>query len=474
MVDGRIDGFMAISLGKDPPKCLTTGDSSVVALRAVQTVLRDTHFDPFPQNTPVRGIVRVLNNLPVSMRIGIADWVSKSIGRLASDFEKTDMKKAAEWVVSGYPNREYPGVVIGAPGLAATFLCGLTGFPFLPQHLLLNARRDMNYDDAQAYLDAGKEIGQKLVDKNPGIEATVHFDPVHDRFLIGRVVFVRTKFSELPEVYKKFIAKKLKPGAMVIMLDCTYPWSRAKISDNLYFQLGGLGGFTDRDYIDEIQILRDYRSRWGGTVGGSWKIDLDFETGPESEWGSVGSLLDQTSDLASGLGLNSTRYTHNHPGDLSRAVFRLYRRCWDGPDRPKNIYTGVFSHTEPRFPLVTGALPIWLPFITDENLALADDILSEWRRDEGIEGRVGNAWITLHPSFCAPPDIVSLDQWRTIFGKYFENVVFPGIDPGRYPFDLGSYVAMYPSMVSIAGRNRFDGVPFRKPAYNDLIDLLKV
>jgi len=457
-----------------PPKCLTLGDSAVVALWGVQTVLRQAQFDPFPQNPIVRTIVRGLNNLPVTMRIGIADWISKSIGRQAGHFENIDMEKAAQWVVGGYPEGKYPGVVIGAPGHAASFLCGLTGFPFLTQHLLFNARRDMAYDDAQAYLDAGSEIGKKLVDKNPGIEATVHFDPVHDRFLIGRVVFIRAKFSKLPEAYKNFIETRLVPGAPVIILDCQYKWSRAKISDRLFFQLGGLGGFTDRDYIDEIQILKDYRSSWGAGENASWKIDLNYSTGPESEWGSVGQFNEQASELSKSLGHTPVTCTHHHPGDLSKIVFRLYRKCFEGQSGPKNVYAGVFSHTEPRFPLITGALPMWLPFITDENLGLADDILSEWHEDEGIRHPSGTAWITLHPSFCSPPDVASLDQWRAIFEKYFEHVYFPGVDPGRYPFDLGAYVAMYPAMVSIANANRSHVARFRKPTTSELINQLKI
>jgi hypothetical protein len=80
--------------------------------------------------------------------------------------------------------------------------------------------------------------------------------------------------------------------------------------------------------------------------------------------------------------------------------------------------------------------------------------------------------MTLHPSFCSPPDLVRLDTWKNILGRYFAKVRFPGIDPKRYPFDLGSYVMMYPEMVNIAQREKIHGEPFKKPAYDDLVRFL--
>ncbi len=403
------------------------------------------------------------------MRVKIADWISQSIGHSASDFKNITTRKMAEWVVSGYPEQKYPGVIIGAPGNAVSFLSGLTGFPFLPQPLLFNARRDMGLDDAQGYLDAGVELAGPLCDKNPDLEAIIHFDPVHDRFLIRRVVFIRTKFLDLPRAYRNFIQDKLVPNAPVILLDCQYPWPQAKVNDRVRYQLGGLGGFTPQEYIDEIEPLKAYRERWGADKSATWNIDIPYSDAFESEWGATGDFLDHASDCAKSLGHEVIRFTHEHPADLSKKVFNLYLNSWADSSPPRDVYTGVFTHTDPRFPLVTGALPIWLPFITDENLKIADEILSGWREISGREKPGRTAWITLHPSFCAPPDIVSLESWRTLYEKYFESVRFPGVTPGRYPFDLGSYVMMYPEMMSIGIKNKYPSTPFRTPSISDIV-----
>ncbi len=448
------------------------GDSGVAALLSVQAALQQRHYDPFPQPEPVRVIAKIMNNLPVALRVQIADGISSSIGQPASEFREIDPDILAKWVIDGYPAEKYPGVVIGAPGLAATFLCTLMGYPFLPQSMLHNARRDIQPDDAQGYLDAGREITEPVLEKHPSLEATIHFDPVHDRFLIRRLVFVRMKMRNLPTAYRKFIADRLLPGSPVILVDCRYKWLRAEISDRLYFQLGGLGGISPQEYIEESEQLRSYRREWGATSDASWKIDHEYIEGPESEWGSVGPFLDEAEIAATESGQHPIRITHDHPSLLSERVFRLYSRSWQGHDRPTDVYVSVFTHSEPRFPLVTGCLPLWLPFITDENVRFAGKVLDEWRKLFPVEKPTGTVYVTLHPSFCSPPDIVDLSKWRELFSGYFEEIKFLGIDPGRYPFDLGSYVAMYPAILHEASQAKYPGTPFKRLPLDELEEIL--
>ncbi|MCX6644864.1 MAG: hypothetical protein NTY09_00680 [bacterium] len=453
---------------KHPPPGLTIGDSAVIALRGSWTVLQKSHFDPFPQPEHLRVLARFLNRMPLSWRVKFADYISASIGHPHTDFQKIDPESSARWVIDGFPQKKYPGVILGAPGLAAVFLSGLTGFPYLPQPLLYNARQDMSRDNAQAYLEAGQEIAEPLVKKYPGIEATIHFDPVHDRFLIGRVVFVRLKYLNLPKAYADFIKHRLEPGSPVILLDCKYNWLRAKVADRLYFQLGGLGGISPQEMIDESEALKSYRARWGAPADADWDINYEYSDGPESEWGSTGPFLDEAFELATQSGHKPILASHNHPGELSERIFNLHLNQWTGADKPKNVYIAVFTHTEPNFAYTTGAIPLWLPFITDDNIPLLEEILDSWRRMSGSDNPSGTVYMTLHPSFCSPLDLVSLETWKTILGKYFKEIRFPGIDPARYPSDLGCYVLMYPEMVSLAKKNKFQGNPFKTPSIDDL------
>ena len=454
------------------PPSLTYGDSSVVALRAVQAALERRHFDPFPQPPLARLAAKLLNNLPLAGRILVADRVSASIGHPVSAFATIDPIASARWVTGGYSAERYPGLVLGAPGLAATFLSGLTGFPFLPQPLLYNARRNIRLDDAEGYLNAGRDLAEPLLAEHADIEATVHYDPVHDRFLIRRLVFVRIKFLALPAPYRAFIERRLIPGAPVILLDCSYAWPRAQIAKRLFFQLGGLGGVAPQDYLEESPVLKAYREEWGACKDATWKVKRAFQSGPESEWASSGSFLEEAATCAAKAGHRVIRATHEHPGDLSKIVFNLYRHCWQGSTPPRNVYIGVFTHVDPRFPLVTGFLPLWLPFITDDSLSLAREALSAWRERIPDHRPEGTAYMTLHPSFCSPPDVAPLEAWRSLLSGFFSEVSLLGINPRKFPADLGAYTGMHPAAVAAARRASYSGTPFRRPTVAELEEML--
>lgn len=448
------------------------GDSAVIALMACQSVLSDCHFDPYPQPELARTAAVFLNKLPQQARVKIADYISRTIGHPREDFLKIDPESSARWVTDGYDKPKYPGVILGAPGLSLTFLSGLTGYPYLPQPMLFNARRDIALDDSRGYVEAGMELCKPFLEKHWDMEATIHYDPVHDRFLIRRLVFVRLKYLSMPQAYVDFLLNRLEPGSPVILLDCRYQWPRAEVSERCFYQLGGLGDVPAMDYLEEPPYLKTYREEWGGKSDSGWMVDYPFAEGPESEWGSTGNFLDEAFIAASELGHLPVRVVHSHPGELSGKVFRLYLNCATEQYRIQDVYIASFTHTEPKFPLTSGKLPLWVPFITRDSLNLACDVLEEWWKITGRTTPDGTAWVSLHPSFCSPPDIIGLDEWESRLSKYFRDVKFPGIDPEKYPADLGSYVMMHPALVKITEDEKYPGTAFKKPSVEELAKYL--
>ena len=454
------------------PPSLTMGDSAVVALRGCQSVLEGRHLDPFPQPTYARILGGLVNKFPKNIRILAADRISASIGHPGAYFAGIDPAKSAEWVVRGYPKEKYPGVILGAPGLAVTFLSGITGFPYLPQPLLYNARKDMDPDNAEAHLREGLALASSLLKKFSDIEATVHFDPVHDRFLIRRLVFIRLKYITLPEAYIDFIKNHLEPGSTVILPDCSYPWPRAEVSERCFYQLGGLGGIPPYDFLNEENYLKEYRAEWWGSKNANWKVGHEFRESPESEWGTVGDFIEEAGNVADRLGHRVIRVGHNHPQELSRLVFDLYRKCHAGSSEISGVYLGTFTHTEPRFPLISGLLPLWVPFITNDGLEFSVETIKNWQGTDGISPSRTDAYITLHPSFCSPPDIVNLDEWKSRLGGFFREINFLGNDQSKYPEDLGAYVRMYPDVLKWSGRLAKKEASFKIPTFEKLASVL--
>jgi hypothetical protein len=417
-------------------------------------------------------LAHAMNLLPAAARIRAIDMVSASMGYPPSEFAKIDPPESASWVTSGYVKDKYPGCILGAPGLAVSFLSGLTGFPFLPQPLLYNARFDIKPDDSRACLDAGRKLAEPLLAKYRDVEAIIHFDPVHDRFLISRVVFIRLKYLSIPKAYFDFIRERVDPNGTIILIDCKYPWPIAEVSDRLFFQLGGLGDIPARDYLNETPELVRYREQWGATNNASWKIDAEFVDRPESEWGSTGAFLDDAESLSKSSGLNVVRFRHSHPIELSKAVFNLYEKCRNPEIKSADVYIATFTHTDPRLPLVTGAIPLWLPFITRDNLRFAEEILVDWDKRTKLPSDKRRLFMTLHPSFCSPPDLLTLDEWQRL-RKYLNDFRLLGINPSKYPSDIASYVSMYPAVVRAGVNERLvNGEAYRRPSTAEVMECM--
>jgi hypothetical protein len=326
----------------------------------------------------------------------------------------------------------------------------------------------MARDDAQGVLDAGLELAERVVARNPGVEAIIHFDPVHDRFLISRVIFIRLKYMRLPDAYRDFITRRLAPGSTVILVDCRYRWPLAEVSKAVFFQLGGLGDIPPEDFLAETDILRNYRKAWGAPDDASWRIKGTFVDLEESEWGSRGDFLNDADELAKSAGCRTIRFIHDHPFNLSKAVFSLYERCRSSQMSEPRVYVSSFTHTEPWFPMVTGSTPLWLPFITSDNLKSCGDFLNQWRERLGVTGQRGTVYVTLHPSFCSPPDLVSIESWRGMLSEFFKEIRLLGIDPKRYPADIACYVSMYPAVVREAKKISTGEEMFRKPSGDEI------
>lgn len=456
---------------QEPPN-LTSGDSSVVALKGSWAVLRNKHFNPFPQPLPMRLLGYLINQFPKPVRIRAADIISSTIGHPADNFPDIDLEDAARWVTSGFSSRQYNGCIIGAPGLAAAFLSGLTGFPFLPQPLLFNARKNVDPDNAFEYLTYGSELANKVLMKNPCAEAIIHFDPVHDRFLISKIIFIRFKYIDIPKAYAEFIQEKLTRGATIILLDCAYPWMAADISERLSFQLGGLGDIAPEDYIQEAEYLRKYRQEWRSSNKASWNVPCKFHKAPESEWGSTGIFLDRAEQFALKAGHRVIRFFHNHPQELSDAVFYLYKQCRLQKNSPGKVYIAAFTNIDPLFPLVTDSLPIWLPFITNDSFIFLKKLLEKHLPYVSSTERLETAYLSLHPSFCSPPDLVRLESWLDLLRNYFSEIKLLGVNPTKYPEDFEPYISMHTDAIRIANQYEVKGQLFRKPDFDELERIL--
>ncbi len=341
----------------------------------------------------------------------------------------------------------YDGVVVGAPSGAVSHLASLLRYPFLTQHYLLAFKGHYAPDDSKAYFEDGVNLSKQVLKSNPGIEAIIHYDPLHDRFLITRVNFIRIKLRTLPEQYKEFIRENVKPGGAVVSVKCTYPWLMYPVgteSGQLFYQVGGLGDVAPEEYLNDSERLRKYRRQEGGNPNSPWGLqDIEPIESPESEWGSVGSLNDELEDFCRKDGFRLVEIDFPHPEGFSVLAFKAYKEALKlAQSEMDTVFFDCFTHINPRLNLITHTPSVWLPFICGDSFRFARRMANRISKDCRI-------WLSLHPSFCDPVDLTPIADWDNLF-KGFKSYELLGVERDKYPADLSTYIDFAKSTERIA------------------------
>ena len=427
----------------EPPAYLELADSSLVAIRATAAAIAGRHCDPFERSAFEKVFGRLVNRLSTNRRKAILRFFTGTMGAPANLVPKVNINEILAWALSLYDGEgKYDGVVVGAPNGAVAHIASLMRFPFLTQHYLCAFKGKFAPDDSRAHFEDGIEDAREILANNPGLEAIVHYDPLHDRFLIVKENFIRLKLTTLPRAFKDFMLKRIKPGGTVVSVECTYPWLMYPVpcgEGDLFYQVGGLGDVSPQEYLDDSERLREYRKREGGDPDSGWGLKdcTPVEYG-ESEWGSVGALNQHLADFCAANGFRLIEISMPHPEGYSQLAFRAYKAALRlAQEKVRAVCFDCFTHIDPRLNLITHVPAIWLPFICRDSFRFAQKMAN--RLDRSCE-----IWQSLHPSFCDPVDVVSIQDWAGLF-KGFKSYDLIGVDEARYPADLSTYLDYAPA-----------------------------
>ncbi|HYE78293.1 MAG TPA: hypothetical protein VEI97_09920, partial [bacterium] len=176
------------------PVALMAADSATVALRGAAGALTGTLTDPFEMPAWQRAAAEIANRIfSPSAKKRLMRSIAASTARTTEQVESADSHLVARWMASLYPDLPYPGAILGAPSGAAAHLASLLGVPFFSQHVLTGVRGKYDPDDTTAYVQALAPTAARVLRRNPDWEGIIHHDPLHDRFLVGTVGFLRLK-----------------------------------------------------------------------------------------------------------------------------------------------------------------------------------------------------------------------------------------------------------------------------------------
>lgn len=141
------------------PGYITGLDSATMALRALGNYLNGKDLPPEGIAPPIKALGgEALSHLPdsvVETASTWAGWMNASSPDIVDEMQSETM---SAWVLSQYPRRRYPAIMIGSSNGAAVHLGAALGIPWLPQTLLTCLRHTTDPDDPSQAMEWAKAL----------------------------------------------------------------------------------------------------------------------------------------------------------------------------------------------------------------------------------------------------------------------------------------------------------------------------
>jgi hypothetical protein len=423
-------------------------DSSATVMRGVAAALDDRWMVPQSWSRVLVALTRPANRLPPRTRLWLVDRLVRNLGVSQDLAHQVTSDGLAQWAVDlyGAEGASFDTVVLGAPGGGIGHLAALLGAPFLSEHFITRYRYRGDPDDAAGYSAFGAFLARIILGNNPDLHVVNHFDPVHDRFMISYVNYIRMKLLALPAPYREFIARRLRPGGTILFADCRYGWGQYRVGRRQTLQVGGLGGISDADYVRGSPEMEPYLA--GKRTGNrsnttppdrSWAVPLPWLPQRESEWGSLPAFRRSVETFASEHGYRFLGLNGEHPSDFSRIAFYASQQAIVAAGmEPSGVLVDCFTLTSPTGALRAGLLPLWLPYNCIDSLAFLQDMAAEFPPGKPV-------LLATVPSFSPSWDLTQAEQWRAACGQDAKPT-WLGIDSKAYPVDLAGMFRFVPAL----------------------------
>ncbi|MGH6830111.1 MAG: hypothetical protein ACREDG_03045, partial [Methylocella sp.] len=189
-------------------------ESSYVLVKAVAAALADHPFEIASLYPPGSSLVLpVFNRLPARVRDHLVQFGVTALGKTLNSLPAISSEDIAHWCVSHYPPRPYPAIIIGAANGAAAQLAAFLDAPLLATHLVIGLKntrvtgvRQRDISVVEREIAIGYEFVRRVIAAGSGLDAILHYDSYHDRFLVNAMTLVRLKMNRIPVAYSEFIS----------------------------------------------------------------------------------------------------------------------------------------------------------------------------------------------------------------------------------------------------------------------------
>lgn len=421
-------------------------DSATAMVRALAAFLHGKDFPNLGLSSALKPAIIGANLLPTSMR--------QEIYKLGGYFEaiapeRLDLvsdEDIARFVVQQYPARPYPAVLIGSSNGALIHLAAALGAPWLPQTFLIPVRQHgIDIDEPKQALEFGRQSGRRLLEANPKLQLHHMHDANQDRLMTQYMTYFRVKRRRLGEAYGRFLAKRLQPGGIVIVVECRHSWPTTRVGPRHVFQHGGAGGISPQEYIDGGPRV----ARWFAELGlgrERWDSPRPDGESPEAEWGFEEALLVDVLQFAATQRYRVVRITFEDPEDPSPLVADLYRWWYRTRGfQADRLLVDSFIIMDPWWTLRLGAVPFWMKFNTEVSARALERYLGQTEPYDEID-------LMLFAHGVRSIGLAPIERWRTILARARQRGRFVGVDEQAYPADFAVFARYNPALRRIDGR----------------------
>jgi hypothetical protein len=418
-----------------PERSIANFDSAAAMLRATAAYLRGEDFPalgviPRPLTAPMRGVGRMVNRLPRSLREQVYIWSGWNEAVPDKKLSEVSIEEISEWAAGEYPQKRYPGAMIGSSNGAMTHLCAAMGIPWLPQTFLVPVRRSGPHPDIPSEdMEWSVQPARDLLKANPDIALHHMHDPNQDRLMVQRMCYFRVKKQRLGKAYERFLLNHVEPGGTLYIVNCSLRWPTITVQDRHHFQFGALGGAEIEEFMEGSDRVRDYLRRYESEVE-TWDAPAADKERPEAEWGFDAALGLDIERFAELHDFQVKTITFELPEEMSPVVADFYREFNERRGIIGNrLLVESFVLLEPYWAMRTGSVPYWMFFNKEPSLKAITEFLAKRAPFDDI-------YMTLFSHGVDSVGLASIEQWKEILAKARRKGEFVGVDEQAYPRDF--------------------------------------
>ncbi len=407
MVSERVERTPVSGAGLPAERVVAAGSAARILVAVTARALRG---DDCGDLGHPRALSR-LTGAPEPVRRAAAVRAAGRAALTAAQVAAVDAERVAGWFAGQYPDRRWPGVVLGSPHGAAAHLAVALGVPWLPAGFEIAAQWSRGaVDRPDAAFDHGVPLADRLLTGNPRVHVRQVHCPASRGAAAGAVVTFAVRWRALPRAYARFLADRLEPAAPVLLLHDARTWPVRDGGDGHSFQAGcPAGGLDPVDFHPDARALGQVLRAAGGDEA-RWAAPEVTVAGAFAEHGVESGFEHDARSWGDRHGHPLHRVVVPQPDALSAVTADMYRRWLRRAGKTGDrLVVECGRLLDPGQVLRAGLVPYWCENATARRVAGVEWWLAGSEPFSSVD-------VLAEPPGLRSPAHAGLPQWLAVAG----------------------------------------------------------